>query len=108
MKDLKKEPNYLRNFVCSAEELAGHPAVSGALCGGWARVALVPRQHGVKVEVHTVSVHEVAVDDVVHVAIQVFSEHLDVQVCGQSVLSGLVAGRSAELTHPLQSHAGIG
>lgn len=92
----------------SAEELAGHPAVSGALCGGWACVALAPRQYGVKVEVHTISVHEVTVDDVVHITIQVFGEHVYVQVCGQSVLNGREAGRSAELTHPLQIHAGIG
>lgn len=95
--------------VRSTEELAGHPAVSGARCGGgWAGVALASRHYGVKAKVDIISVHEVSVDDVVHVTIQVFGEHVNVQVCGQSVLTGLEAGRSSELTHPLQAQAGIG
>lgn len=92
----------------SAEDLARHPAVSWALCGGRAGVALASGQYWVKVEVEAVSVHEVTVDDVVHVTIQVLGEHVHVQVCGQPVLTGLETGRSSELTHPLQAHARIG
>lgn len=99
---------FLANSVRSAEKLARHPVVSGALCGGRAGVALASRQYGVKVEINAISVHEVTVDDVVHVTIQVFSEHVNVQVCGQAVLTGLETGRSAELSHPLQARAGIG
>lgn len=99
---------YLANSVWSVKELAWHPAVSGALCGSWAGAALASRQNRVKVEVDDISVHEVTVDDVVHVTIQVFSEHVNVQICGQSVLTGHGAGRSSELTHPQQAHAGIG
>lgn len=54
--------------------------MGGALRGGGARVALASRQHGFKVEVDTVSVHEVTVDDVVHVTVQVLGEHFYVQV----------------------------
>lgn len=94
----------------SAEDLAGHPAVSGALCGGRTCVALASRQYGVKVikVVHAFTVHEVTLDDVIHVTIQVFSEHVNVQVCGQSVLTGREAGRCSERAHPLHTHAGIG
>lgn len=100
---------FLADFVWSDDKLAGHPAVSGALCGGWASVALASRQYGVKVvKVKSISVHEVTVDDVVHVTIQVFGEHIYVQVCGQSVLTGLEVGRSSELTHALQTQARIG
>lgn len=88
------------------EELAGDPGVSGALCGGRAGVALASRQYGVKVEIKAVSVHEVTVDDVVHVTVQVFREHVHVQVCGQSVLTGGEERRSSKVTHPLQTHAG--
>lgn len=99
---------YLANSVGSADELAGHPAVSGALRGGRACVALASRHYGVKVEVNAISVHEVTVDDVVHVTIQVFGEHVYVQICGQPVLTGLEAGRSSERAHPLQTQAGVG
>lgn len=98
----------LANCVWSAEDLARHPAVGGALCGGWACVALASRKDGVKVEVNAISIHEVTVDDVVHVTIKVFSEHVYVQVCGQSVLTSREAGLRSKLTHPLQTHAGIG
>lgn len=81
--------------------------MGGALCRGRARVALGSGQDGVKVEIDAVSVHEVTVDDVVHIAIEVFSEHIYVQVCGQPVLTG-EAGRSSELAQPLQTHTGIG
>ncbi|KAG7225809.1 hypothetical protein INR49_014460 [Caranx melampygus] len=93
--------------LIQTEELAGDPVVSGSLCGGRARVALASRQYGVKVEIN-VSVHEVAVDNVVNVTIQVFCEHVYVQVRGQSVLTGGEAGRRSELTHHLQTRAGIG
>lgn len=98
----------------TAEDLARHPAVSRALCGGGAGVALASRQDGVKVEVEDVSVHEVTVDDVVHVTIQVLGEHVNVQVCGQPVLPGLEAGWSSKLTqltqlsHPQQAGARVG
>lgn len=61
--------DHLSNCVRSAEELAGHPAVGGALCGGRASVALACWQYGVEVEIDTIAVHEVTVDDVVHVTI---------------------------------------
>lgn len=102
------ECHYLADADGSAEDLAGHPAVGGALRGGRARITLASRQNGVKVEVDTVSIHEVTVDDVVHVTIQVLSEHVYVQVCGQSVLSGGEAGRRSERAHPLQADAGVG
>lgn len=82
--------------------------MSGALRGGGACVALASGHHGVKVKVDTVGVHEVAVDDVVHVAIQVLGEHVDVQVCGQPVLRALEAGRGSEGVHALQEGAGSG
>lgn len=90
----------------SAVELAGDPVVSGALRGGRPRVALASRQHGVKVEIDAVAVHEVTVDDEVHVAIQVLREHVYVQVCGQPVLTGGETGRSSKLTHRLQTDTG--
>lgn len=99
---------FLANFMWSATELAGHPAVSGALCGGGARVALASRHYGVKVEIDAFSIHEVTVDYVVHITIQVFGEHVYVQVSGQSVLTAGEAGRSAEVTHPLHVCGGIG
>lgn len=99
---------YLSDSMWSAKRLAGHPAVSGALCSGRSGVALASRQYGVKVEVDAISVHEVTVDDVVHITIQVFGEHVNVQVCGQSVLTGRETGRCSEVTHPLQAHTRIG
>lgn len=82
--------------------------MGGALCGGRAREALPSRQYGVKVEVEAVSIHEVTVDYVVHVTIQVLCEHVYVQVCGQSVLASGEAGRDSELTHPRQGGARVG
>lgn len=99
---------FLANLVWSAGELTGHPAVSGALCGGGARVALASGHYGVKVEIDAFSVHEVTVDYVVHIAIQVFGEHVYVQVSGQSVLTAGEAGRSSELTYSLHVCGGIG
>lgn len=97
---------YLANLVWSAKKLAGHPVVGGALCCGRACIVLTTMQDGVKVEIH--AIHEVTIDDVVHVTIQVFCEHIDVQVRRQSVLTRLEAGRRSKLCHPLQSSGGIG
>lgn len=80
----------------------------GALRGGGPCVALASGHHGVKVKVNTVTVHEVTVDDVIHVAVQVLGKHVDVQICGQPFLSALEAGRGSERAHALQDGAGIG
>lgn len=100
------EISFLANAVWSAERLAGHPVVSGALRGGRSRVPLASRQHGVEVEIEAVSVHEVTVDYVVHIAIQVFGEHVNVQVRWEPVLTGGEAGLRSELTDPRQGGDG--
>lgn len=82
--------------------------MSGALRGGRTCVALASGHHGVKVKVNTVGIHEVTVDDVIHVAIQVLGEHVDVQICRQPFLSVLEAGGGSERAHALQDNAGIG
>lgn len=82
--------------------------MGGALCGGGSGVALASRHHGVKVKVDAIAVHEVTVDDVIHVAIQVLGEHVDVQICRQPFLGALEAGRGCERAHALQDEAGVG
>lgn len=82
--------------------------MSGALRGGRTCIALASGHHGVKVKVNTVAVHEVTVDDVIHVAVQVLGEHVDVQICRQPLWSALEAGRGSEGAHALQDGAGIG
>lgn len=86
-----------------AGELAGDPVVGGALGGCGACVTLTALRNGVKVEVDGVPVHEVAVDDVVHVAVQVLGEHVDVQVGGQPVLAGEEAAGAGERAHGLET-----
>lgn len=81
--------------------------MSGALGGGGRGVALATWHHGLKVEVDAVSVHEVTVDDVVHVTVQVLGEHVYVQVRGQPLLLAREAGRAAELGHGRQGEAGV-
>lgn len=80
--------------------------MSGALRGGWSRVALASRQHGVEVEIEAVSVHEVTVDYVVHIAIQVFGEHVNVQVRREPTRTAGEAGRHSKLTDSRQGGDG--
>lgn len=84
---------------------ARHPALRGLL--GICEVSdSIHVGQGVKVKVQAVRVHQVVPDDGVHIALQTAVEHVQVQICGESVLADASAAGSVQEDGSVDLHGG--